>query len=90
MYYSLFEAHHGGSWWLHRGAANYSTPEEAEDWFKKHLWWDQERPHKVFEHLNPFPEGTFVTSDFVHFQDDCCIPLLIAEGKRIISIKDNE
>lgn len=50
MLYSLLEQHKDGSWWYHPGFT-FNSPEEVEEFFKKHF--DDSRPHMVFEHEEP-------------------------------------
>ena len=50
MLYSLLEQHKDGSWWYHPGFT-FDTPEEVEECFKKYF--DDSRPHMVFEHEEP-------------------------------------
>lgn len=68
MYYSLFEQHYNGTWWYH--GESYTTKEAAEkDLREVFIYWDKDRPKRIFEHRMKFSGETLSTDDFIDFCD---------------------
>lgn len=53
--YSVLEQHLDGSWWYHLGWT-FETREAAEQKIREGLWFDPQRPMRLFEHHRPFPQ----------------------------------
>lgn len=67
MLYSVLEQHADGSWWYHPGFTR-ETRAEAELKSAHSIWWDLERPRRIFEHEFPFPQDHAIcTTDFENF-----------------------
>ena len=83
-YFSVIEQHFDGCWWYHP-RLTFDSKENAEEGFKKHFWWDLERPHKIIEHIEPFPQkygwySTDLEKWYENYTDNLlCLKCTIAE-----------
>lgn len=66
MYYHVFEQHLDGTWWYHMDS--FTDKAEADAFARDWLWWDPDRPTRVFEMHQDLPLMTLWTIDFVTFR----------------------
>lgn len=66
-YYSLVEQHTNGAWWYHK--KTFTSREEAEEYMKTWIWWDENRPKRIVEHTAPLPGKTLMSYDLKTFLD---------------------
>ncbi len=86
MYYSLFEQHYDGTWWYH--GDTYEERKDAEkELVEGFIYWDDERPKRIFEHRMEFSGETLSTDDFVRFFDICGNYIFSIEKKRKFIMK---
>lgn len=67
MLYSAIERHIDGGWWYH--GDTFENREEAEQFLLEWIWWDKDRPKRIYEHLTPFPLKTMVSYDLRKFRN---------------------